>query len=167
MSSELSTSTDDAFILEQSIKTIIFEIRTNWVHLAGQLYLFHQAKAWQALGYDTMDEWLAGPDIDLSRRRVFSLVDTWRTMVVEGGVSPDLLEGVGPSKLQDTLPAVRRGTITAEQALADADVLSRSDLRTKYEQAPALDGPDEVLEATKEPAWARCPTCNSRYQVQT
>ncbi len=154
-----------AFERESTIKDIVADMRRGWVRLAENLYAFHAEEMWTALGYGSFDEWLAGPDIDLSRRHVYGLVETWRVMVVEKGTEPALLEGVGISKLREQLPAIRRGTITVGQAIADAEALSRQDIREKHDGS-GLAPVDGVLEATREPARMQCEACGSWVRVK-
>lgn len=153
----------EAWAAEQRIRSVITEMRKGWVVLAQELWTFHEQKMWKALGYRTFDEWLAGPDIDLGRRSVFNLLETWRTLVVEKGTDPAKLEGIGISKLQQTLPAVRRGYVDVDTALADAAALSREDIRVRYE---GVHEPNEALDATTERQYMICPTCGQRSEVK-
>jgi hypothetical protein len=61
-----------AHALEQDIRRDMAEIRRRWVQLAATLYDFHAGRAWATLGHDTLESWLAGPDIDLSAARSLS-----------------------------------------------------------------------------------------------
>jgi hypothetical protein len=153
-------------------------MRTLWIKVAEDLFRFNELEMYRDLGYTSFEQWLAEPDVDLSRRSVYYLLDVWRELVVGKGVKPAQLEKVDVSKVQDILPAVRRGQVTAEQALADAETLTRGDLRERY-RAPAPSngdappavpsGPDTstTYEATDEPAFAICPSCGSRYRVKS
>lgn len=162
--SSLSTEADEAYATEATIKNVVLQMQQGWVILARELWHFNEKKMWKSLGYRTLDEWLASPEIDLGRRTVFGLMETWRTMVIEKGVSAQDMEGVGISKLRETLPAVRRGLITPQEALADARTLSREDLRVRYENTNERVA-DHALEATTEPQWMICSLCGTRVQV--
>jgi hypothetical protein len=68
------------------------------------------------------------------------------------------------------LPAISRKAVSVDRALADAEVLSRNDLRERYAprgagstQTAAGSAPDDSTgyEATVEPARVPCPTCGS------
>jgi hypothetical protein len=77
--------------------------------LGERLYQFQQARDWQALGYHSFEEWLASPEIELGRRHVFSLMEAYRTVVVEQGVPREELEDTEITKVAEVLPAIRRG----------------------------------------------------------
>ena len=55
-------------------------------------------------------------------------------------------------KLAVVIPAVRRGAVSADEAVSDAMVLSRSDLRAKYQ------GGDEPAD------FETCEACGSRLK---
>jgi hypothetical protein len=100
------------------------------------------------LGYDSFAEWLAAPEIDLGYRQSMRLIESYREMVVERGVSAGALELADVTKVAVVLPAVKRGDVSAEDALSDAQTLSRSDLEDKYRHsdpnAPLDAGAEEV-----------------------
>jgi hypothetical protein len=162
-----------AFAAEQRIKDTIRTVRTAWVTLAGELYTFQDQALHKDLGYVTFEEWLASPEIDLSRRWVYELVGIWRDLVIKKQVTPARLEALEPSKLQEVLPAVRRGSVLLEEALADVEALGRQDLRERYGSRGAgtvqhgvVAGPDTSsgYDAGREPAMVACPTCGSRVR---
>jgi hypothetical protein len=172
-----------AFEVEQRIKGTIHQMRGLWIVLAEDLYKFSAEEMWRDLGHTTFDQWLAGPDIDLARRTVYGLIEVWKELVVNRGVRPHQIADVPVSKLRDSLAAVRRGFVDAEDAIADARTLGRDDLRDRYRQLstpagarrdsagtlPASStngGPAEPLfAAEEEPEWAICHACGSRYRV--
>jgi hypothetical protein len=91
-------------------------------------------------------------------------------LVVLRDVEPDRLRALEPSKVQWVLPAISRKAVSVDRALADAEVLSRNDLRERYAprgagstQTAAGSAPDDSTgyEATAEPARVPCPTCGS------
>lgn len=153
---------------EQAIKATIQQMRSTWVQLAEQLHHFSELQMWRALGYRSFEQWLAGPEIDLSRRTVFYLIESWRELVIKQGVKPEDLQRVEVSKAREILPAVRRGHVDVDTALADAETLSRDDLRERYGHVgrPGGRGVDEPLDAEREPEWAVCQSCGSRYRVR-
>lgn len=158
-----------AHTAEQTIRAIVHRMRTEWARLAEQLYQFSECRHWRSLGYRSFEQWLASPEIDLSRREVFYLIEAWRELVVERGVEPGRLERVQVSKVRDVLPAVRRGVVTPDEALSDAESLSREDLREHYGHVgrPGSTAPGaEPLEATREPEYTVCQACGSRIRVR-
>jgi hypothetical protein len=149
--------------VDQAIKQCIGLIRTSWIKLAEHLYQFHEQDMWRDLGYTTFEQWLAGPEIDLSRRQVYALMESWRELVVNRGVKPKELEDVPVGKLREVLPAVRRGFVDTDDALADCRTLARDDLRQRYQEVSNTTSRGRApLDATKEPDRVRCPTCGSR-----
>jgi hypothetical protein len=158
-----------AHTAELEVKAIIHRMRSAWADLAERLYHFSERRHWRALGYRSFEQWLASPEIDLSRREVFYLIEAWRELVVERGVEPKRLERVQVSKVRDVLPAVRRGVVTPDEALSDAETLSREDLREHYAHVgrPGSESPSErPLDATTEPAFTVCDACGSRIRVR-
>lgn len=191
-----------AFEVEQRIKHNIGQLRTVWILIAEDLYEFNKLQMWRDLGHVSFDEWCAGPDVDLSRRMVFNLIQIWRELVVGRGIKPKQLANVPTSKVTDILAAVRRGFVDPEDALADCRTLGRDDLRERYKllstpagaredgagtlpafpeppaeskesaaaalslESPPLGGSGGFA-AEKEPEYAICHACGSRYKVTT
>lgn len=165
-----------AFDVETRIKDSIHAMRVGWVTLARDLYEFYIGQMWTALGHDTMEEWMASPDIDLSRRWVYDLIAMYREYVINRQVDAAQLGEIEPTKLQMLLPAVRRQQIPLKAALADAKVLSRNDLRERYtpngagttrtSAGPAAPDNTTSYDAEAEPTYVRCPTCNSRVRQE-
>lgn len=151
---------DHARVLEERVRDRCQEIRVSWTELASDLYDFHEADAWQTLGYDSFEEWLGSAEIGLGRRHVFTLLAVWRAFIVERGVNPGALARIDATKAREVLPALRRGEVEPRDALSDCEVLSRSDLVEKYRH-----GPNAALDADSEPQYAKCSYCGSRYRV--
>jgi hypothetical protein len=160
-----------AYAVQTRIQQTMRVIRVGWARLAEDLFRFSELEMWRHLGYDSYESWLADPSIDIERRWAFQLTALWRELVIHRGADPKRLEKAAPSKLQEVLPAVRRNHVALEEALADAETLSRSDLRERYGPrgagtTSAANGsrPDTSThyEATGEPAYVICPTCSSR-----
>lgn len=142
-------------------------IRTAWVRLAQRLWDFTEQRMWAALGYTSFEQWLASPEVELSRRHCYYLNEVWRELVIKRGLDPSELHDVGVSKITEILPAVRRGYVELDQAIADAKVLGRDDLREKYAKATPQRPVNGTLDASTEPEYAICNACGSRYQVKT
>lgn len=164
-----------AYELEQRIRQTIGTQKMIWVDLAGDLYTFQTTRAHAQLGYETFEEWLASPDIDIKRRWVYELLSIWKHLVIDAGVAPERLKALEPSKVQDVMVAVRRQQVAVDRALADAEALSRNDLRQLYgpqgdstTPTPAGAAPDDSThyDAEAEPQWLRCPTCGSRVREE-
>jgi hypothetical protein len=157
------------------IKKTMHLVRIAWARLAEELFKFSEQEMWRSLGYDSYEAWLADPEIDIERRWAFQLTAIWRELVIHRGADPRRLERAAPSKLQEILPAVRRNHVSLEEGLADAEQLSRSDLRERYGprgggSKASTEGarPDTSTryDAESEPSMAICPTCGSRVREE-
>lgn len=128
-------------------------MRKLWVALAGDFYEFIDRRQYRDLGYHTFDEWLAEADLDIGRRQIFKLTEIYRTMVVERGVEPEKLEGIRITKAYAVLDATRRGQVSVQDALADAEVLPLDDLKKRYRPKTSdVTTIEEPLDAEREPA---------------
>lgn len=125
-------------------------IRTAWVLLGGYLCEFVEERMWEPLGLETLEEWLASPEVELSRTDVFRVVRVYRGLVLERGVSPEELHGLSAGKLDVLLPALKAGRIDTDEALSQARALTRRDLVAEHGGGP---GPEDRVS---------CPTCGSR-----
>lgn len=121
-----------AYEVEAKIKKGVGAIREVWVALAAFLHEFHGAKMWEHLGHDKFEEWLGTPEIGLGRSQVYALIEAYEELVVKREVEQSVLADLEATKLAVVLPALRRGEVELEQALADCEALSRSALREKY-----------------------------------
>lgn len=121
-----------AFQVEAKIKKGVGAIRQVWIALAAYLHEFHAEKMWEHLGYDKFEEWLGTPEIGLGRSQVYALIEAYAELVVKREVDEGVLADLEATKLAVVLPALRRGDVELEDALADCESLSRSELREKY-----------------------------------
>jgi hypothetical protein len=156
-----------AFDVEARIKQVILGMRKAWVLLAEDLHRVHDLKLWADLGHQSFEQWLASPEIDLERRWVYELIAMWRELVINRGVQPEQLSDVQVSKVREVLPAIRRGYVDIPDALAHCRTLGRDDLRRQYQQLDMNGGAPTGLDATREPARERCPTCGSWVDRRT
>ena len=124
-----------AFAVEQKIKKGTGAIKQVWIALAGHLHEFYTGQMWTALGHDKFESWLGSPDIGLQRSHTYQLIEVYEELVVKRGVSQEQLAELEMSKLAVVLPALRKGEVGLDEALADCEALSRSELREKYGQA--------------------------------
>jgi hypothetical protein len=157
-----------AFQAERKIKQAALRAHESWWELASALYEFHEAGYWRALGYDSLDEFLAQPDMSLSRSTFFQMTKTWRDLVVVKKLPASTLAEIEPSKVQEVTPAIMRGDVSPEDALDDAKGLSYRDVRRKYrpeEAAKHGQKPDDSvpLSAGHEPIPVKCGTCGQWY----
>jgi hypothetical protein len=124
-----------AFEVETKIKKGVGAIRQVWIALAGFLHEFYTDKMWEHLGYDKFEVWLGTPEIGLGRSQVYALIEAYEELVVKREVEADCLADLEATKIAVVLPALRKGEVGLEDALADVESLSRSELRQKYGKA--------------------------------
>ena len=129
---EAQALVDAAFELERKIKTAARDFHTSWWELAEALYTFHEEGSWKLLDYDSLDAFLAQPDLGISRAHFFRMTKMWRDLVITKGIAPATLHAIEPSKAREVVPAIMRGEVKPSDALADATELSYSDVRFKY-----------------------------------
>jgi hypothetical protein len=124
----------EAHDVDQRIRLKVRQMRGLWVELAAELHDFHDRKLWRALGCDSFEAWLNDPEFegDLGRRWVYELIAVYEQLVVERGVDPSRLQRLHVSKVREVLPAIRRQQAPLDEALADAETLSRPDLEIRY-----------------------------------
>jgi hypothetical protein len=160
-----------AAAVEARVKRHVRVIRSSWVKLAEDLDSFVGSEMWRDLGQPSLEAWLAQPEIELSRRQVYYLRQAWRELVVKRDVTPAQLEQVDMSKVQEVLPAIKRGLVDVDEALSDCRALERSKLRLRYRTSRSTTTaatPDEapaVAGLVDGPEWAMCEACGSRYRV--
>ena len=155
-----------AFESEQRIKQAAGNIRVAWWELAEEFYDFHEAGYWSYLGYETLDEFLAQPELGVKRATFFRMTKLWRDLVVTKQLPIETLRELEPSKLREVTPAIMRGEVKPDDAFDDVNGLSFRDIRTKYrpeEQAKHGQKPDdsEPLDASAEPQRVQCTACGS------
>jgi len=126
------TRADRALEIEGKVKEGIQAARTVWVALAAFLSDFHEEKLWTDRGHDSFDSWLADPEVDLGRSMAYALIQNYRFFLKEGGLDSVVLAQYEPTKLQQVIPALKAGDADLDDALADVEALSRSDLKEKY-----------------------------------
>ena len=90
-------------------------------------------KSWTDLGYESLAEFLASPEITLSRSEFFRMALIWERYVLDGGVDPQQLAVAHPSKLAIPLRALGANEVGVDEAMADVETLGARDLREKYE----------------------------------
>lgn len=143
----MSAAAETAHELREYVRAALARERDAWVPLAAALHNIHAHEAWRELGAENFHTWLAEEDV--GRHRGYLLVSIW------DGFSqyPERLAGLDPAKFVLLVGPVKRGEVDPEDALADAESLSRSDLREKY-------GTTRERDET-EP----CPTCGQPVAI--
>ncbi|MGH2716030.1 MAG: hypothetical protein ACRDM7_19540 [Thermoleophilaceae bacterium] len=164
----LEAAAADAHAVQERIRAGVRAMKQLWIGLAEDLYRFNREELWRDLGYDSFEAWLATPEIELERSWVFRLISVYRELVIDRGVEPEQIAPLSVDKLRRVLPAIRRGHVTVEEALADVESVPHRDLQTRYEAMTVRppNDPEPPIEPEAEPEYAMCPACGSRYQVR-
>lgn len=165
---QIEARSKQAFNLERSIKKAAVLAHASWWALAELLYKFHEGGYWTDLGYDSLDEFLAQPEIGISRAQFFKQSKVWRDLVVVKKIKPKELEALEPAKVAEVVPAIMRGEVKPKDALDDAQELSFRDVKIKYrpeERGKHGQSPDDStpLDADAEPEVVKCAVCGSWY----
>jgi hypothetical protein len=146
------------FAIERTIVAATAGVNVATWTLAEALYEFHEGGFWGLLGYDTLNEFLARPDVGISRTQFFRLTRMWRDLVVVREIDVDDLKEIEPSKIDVVTPAISKGKVKVADALADARELGTRDLRTRYAEA----NPNrQKLDPEEEPLRKQCSNCGS------
>jgi hypothetical protein len=122
----------DAFQLEQKLKAALRITRRSLIDVAEACYGISRNHAYEALGYDTLAEFLAQPDVGMSRSEFFTAAKVHEVFVLEHGIDPERLADASLTKLDVVLPKVAAGEVDAEEALGDAATQGLRDLRDGY-----------------------------------
>jgi hypothetical protein len=141
--------------LENELVRAATATRTAFVYMAKRLVEIQEERLW-ALEYDSWNQFLASPDIDIAPPTAKAMCGVYRTLVIERKVPEKELEGVDLRKLQTALPAIKTGEVRWQEGIADAKALSRKDMERNYKR-----GRDAPLDAEEEPEMVPCPTCGS------
>ena len=153
---EAEALTARAHECEREIVRACQGIRTAGIFLAKHLYEFVEERYWQLLGYESLNAFLASPDIELQKTQVMKLKRIYGELVVSRGAEPSTLAGVDLNKLDAALPALKTGKTDVQSVISDAKALTRDDFERLYRQNGGRDAP---LDAEAEPARVQCPTC--------
>lgn len=125
----------EAYAVEEKIKKGTGAIKVVQIAIAGYLHDFHSGRMWESLGYDKFETWLGTPEISMGRSDAYQKIEVYEELVVKRDVSTEDLAELDMSKLAVVLPLLRKGDVELEEALADCEALSRSELRAKYGQS--------------------------------
>jgi hypothetical protein len=120
------------YALQETVKAGLTAGRTALWQMARALHEFDQEQGWLALGYDVLGDWLADPDIGISKSAYYRLVKSWRGLAIKRRVPEAKIFELEPSKVDIVLPRVESGEITLDRALKDVRALGYRDLRDQY-----------------------------------
>jgi hypothetical protein len=136
--------------------------------LAAQAcWQLRQSDGWVALGYESVSQYLAAPEVAMARSVFYELADIWQEYVERGGQPEERL--CQPSKLGVPLRALKAGEVSAREALDDAQSLGLSDLRKKYRgEKDANSGGDETDQVSGRPDFPfACRACGVIIESET
>ena len=119
---------------EDRVKEALRDGKAALWKLSEALYDFDASKGWAALGYENLSQWLADPEIDMTRGTYYRWVNTWRKLAVEKGMKREQLEQVSASKAALIADDVVEGHVRPATALKDVQNLTAAQLRVKYEK---------------------------------
>jgi hypothetical protein len=125
-----------AFELAAQIKQALNAGRQAMWDVARAAHEFDEEAGWSALGYDTLGQWLADPEVSMSRSTFFRVVKVYRELVVRRQLPASTLRELDISKVDIVLAKVKSGKIPLNQALEDSRSLGAKDLREEYYDRP-------------------------------
>jgi hypothetical protein len=145
---------NDCFTIEQRIKAGMRKGREALWEVAEEMYKFDEARGWLVLGYETLGEWLADPEISMPRSTFNRLVQAWGDLVVVRKVDPPTLATLDLSKTSLVLAALRAGEVSTDKALADVQSMGANDLRKQYSKPRGGDRVQTPDPPAEEESWA-------------
>lgn len=98
----------------------------DFLEIGKRLYLVQQDKLYITLDYASFAQYLATPEISLSLSTAYTLIDIFRTYLVEYEIEENRLLPIGRTKLERILPVVNKANY--DNWLHQAENLSTSDL---------------------------------------
>jgi hypothetical protein len=131
--------------IDNRIKGALADGRKALWALAQALYEFNEENGWTALGFETQEEWLAQPEIGMSRSRFFRLVGVWRELAVYRRVKVPTLGQLDPAKVEIVLPTIKADAAVLGPVLDDVKASGAKELREKYvrQSPPAAEPPND------------------------
>lgn len=160
-----------AYELDQEVKAGIQEGREALWRVARALYEFSEMSGWTALGHDTLGEWLADPEVSMTRTTFHRMVGVWRELVVLRKLPESEVLELEASKVDIVLPAVKAGRVTLKKALKDVRALGARDLREEYlsrpEPRPAPQPGETPSDTVPEPSSYMDPPVNDGTDTPT
>jgi hypothetical protein len=142
------------FEIDAQIKTGLRAGREAMWEVARGLHEFDEENGWTALGIESLGEWLADPEVGMTRATYFRMVKCHRFLIEQKKLPPARVAELELSKVEIVLPKLRAGSVKMDDALADVQHLGARDLREKYMRRPDpadLDPPPDPngVEATR------------------
>lgn len=155
-SEELEQLAADARELESRIVTERKGVQRAGWKLGALLHAAREERAWELLGHESEEKWLDSPEIDIRYSTAKALMQVFREVCIERGVTVERVQEMDTRKVQMVLPAVRDGKVTMDDALSDVEVLTRDDLKLKYKGDP-----NKAIDSGKGDGKVECNSCGS------
>ena len=129
------------YSLNQRITTGLSAGRVAMWDVAEACFELNEENGWTALHYDTLAEYLADPEVSMTKTVFYRLVSAYRETVVRRQIPKSTVQGIDYSKVEIVMGKVRTGEVDVEEALSDAKEMGWRDLREEYwgprEQTPS------------------------------
>ena len=148
---EWATEVDEAQKAHEELAAAVLVGREAMWKMAEACWRVNECHGWLKLGYDTQGEYLAQPEIHMSRRTFQRFHYVWNATVVTRHLDAPTLAHLDVTKVDIVLPAVTTAKVSIEDALSDAQVLGAHDLRDKYQGIPSPADPPPPGENGAEP----------------
>jgi hypothetical protein len=129
---EVQDRAEHAYALDQRIKESLRAGRESLWDVAAAAHEFDDQAAWSALGYETIGDWLADPEVSMTRGTFYRIVRVYRELVVRRQLPVADLKELEVSKVDIVLGKVKSGEKSLDTALNDVKTLGARDLRDTY-----------------------------------
>lgn len=115
-----------AFKAHERVVTLKNNLTKDFLQLGQALYDIFRLKYYLNLDYPTFASYLASPEISFSQSSAYSLIDIYKTFLVDFKVEEQALLPIGRRKLEMILPLVKRENL--QDWLTKATTLSTTNL---------------------------------------
>lgn len=129
---EWNERVDEAQKVHERVLNGMTGLNVSGWFLANAFYDVVDTTAWTTLGYGSLNEYLASPEIGYARSNFMAHVAAWREFIVNQEIDPKTIKDIAPYKLALAAVKVHKGEADFEQAIADARSLPWGDYRDKY-----------------------------------
>ena len=129
---ERSARSDSAHVAYRQLVGALEHVNAGIAGVCEACYQLREAEGWVALGYTSLRELCAQPEVTISAGHFYKLAQVWQAYVVDGGLTGDQVAMADVGKLTRPLAKLNAGEVGAEDALNDAIALADQDLREKY-----------------------------------
>lgn len=121
-----------------------YAINRNFLYLSRLLFDVANTKLYHTMGYDSMEEYIATPEVNIKRSWFYDLLRVYRQFVLQYEYTDERLLPIGISKL---ILLTRNKDVNKENVddwLATAETLSKSDLIRELNKEKEVDEPSHT-----------------------